>query len=102
MPDLAGGYDRAPMDAPRENAPADGLLARSPSAALVLGGIASVQFGAALAATLFDRAAPAGTALLRLAFGSLVLLAVWRPRLSRAHTRRARAGRGVRARRSAA
>jgi len=59
-----------------------GLLARSPSGALVIGGIASVQFGAAIAATLFDRVSPAGTALLRLAFGSLVLLAVWRPRIS--------------------
>jgi len=70
------------MEAPAENARSDGLLARSPSSALVLGGIASVQFGAALAATLFDRVGPAGTALLRLAFGSVVLLAVWRPRLS--------------------
>ncbi len=65
-----------------ENAASGGLLARSPSTALVIGGIASVQFGAALATTLFDRAGPAGTALLRLAFGTLVLLAVWRPRIS--------------------
>jgi inner membrane transporter RhtA len=66
----------------RENAASGGLLERSPSTALVIGGIASVQFGAALATTLFDRAGPAGTALLRLAFGSLVLLAVWRPRIA--------------------
>jgi inner membrane transporter RhtA len=59
-----------------------GLLARSPSTALVIGGIASVQFGSAIAATLFDRVGPGGTVLLRLAFGSLILLAVWRPRLS--------------------
>ena len=70
------------MEAAPENAASRGLLARSPSTALVIGGIASVQFGAALATTLFDRAGPAGTALLRLAFGSLVLLAVWRPRIS--------------------
>jgi len=70
------------MEAAPENAASGGLLARSPSTALVIGGIASVQFGAALATTLFDRAGPAGTALLRLAFGSLVLLAVWRPRVS--------------------
>ena len=56
----------------------------------MIGGIASVQFGAALAATLFDRVGPAGTALLRLAFGSLVLLAVWRPRLRGPHARGAR------------
>jgi inner membrane transporter RhtA len=69
------------MQASPENARADGLLARSPSGALVIGGIASVQFGAAIAATLFDTLGPGGTALLRLAFGSIVLLAVWRPRL---------------------
>jgi inner membrane transporter RhtA len=70
------------MDATRERARDGGLLARAPSGALVLGGIASVQFGAALATTLFDRVGPAGTAFLRLAFGSVVLLAVWRPRLA--------------------
>jgi inner membrane transporter RhtA len=70
------------MDASGENARSGGLLARSPSTALVVGGIASVQFGAAIAATLFDRVGPAGTALLRLTFGTVVLLAVWRPRLS--------------------
>ncbi|MGO9490276.1 MAG: EamA family transporter [Solirubrobacteraceae bacterium] len=58
-----------------------GPLERTPSGVLVVGAIASVQFGAALAATLFDRVGPAGTVLLRLAFGSVVLLAVWRPRL---------------------
>jgi inner membrane transporter RhtA len=58
-----------------------GLLARAPSGGLVLSAIASVQFGAAIAATLFDRIGPSGTVLLRLAFGTLILLAVWRPRL---------------------
>jgi inner membrane transporter RhtA len=66
----------------REDVHTPGLLARSPSTGLVIGGIASVQFGAAIAATLFDRVGPAGTVFLRLAFGSLILLAVWRPRLS--------------------
>ena len=47
----------------------------------MVGAIASVQFGAAIAVTLFDRVGPAGTVLLRLAFGSAMLLAVWRPRL---------------------
>jgi inner membrane transporter RhtA len=46
---------------------------------LVLIGIASVQFGSALATTLFDEAGPAGTVLLRTAFAALVLAAVWRP-----------------------
>lgn len=46
---------------------------------LVLTGIASVQFGSALATTLFDEAGPAGTVLLRTAFAAIVLAAIWRP-----------------------
>jgi inner membrane transporter RhtA len=60
-------------------APPSGLIARAPSGVLVVGAIASIQFGAALAATLFGRIGPGGTVALRLAFGSLVLIAVWRP-----------------------
>ncbi|HEX3737033.1 MAG TPA: EamA family transporter [Solirubrobacterales bacterium] len=44
--------------------------------AMVLGSIGSVQCGAALATTLFDRVGPAGAVLLRSGFGALVLLAV--------------------------
>jgi inner membrane transporter RhtA len=58
-----------------------GLLARTPSPVLVLGGIASVQFGSAIATTLFDRIGPDGAVLLRLVTASIVLLAVWRPRV---------------------
>jgi inner membrane transporter RhtA len=58
-----------------------GLLVRAPSGALVLGAIASVQFGAAFAATLFARVGPAGAVLLRLVAATIVLLAVWRPRV---------------------
>jgi inner membrane transporter RhtA len=58
-----------------------GLLARAPSAGLVVGAIASVQFGSALAATLFQRLGPGGAVLLRLAAAAIVLLALWRPRL---------------------
>lgn len=68
-------------------APSPGLLARAPSPALVLGGIASVQFGSALAATLFARIGPGGAVLLRLVSATIVLLIIWRPRL-RARTRR--------------
>ncbi len=46
---------------------------------LVLGAVASVQLGAALAVTLFDEAGPAGTVLLRLALAAVLLVAVWRP-----------------------
>lgn len=59
----------------------DGLLARAPSPALVLGAIASVQFGAAIAATLFAQIGPAGAVCLRLASATIVLLVVWRPRV---------------------
>lgn len=62
-------------------APAPGLLARAPSAGLVLGGIASVQFGSALASKLFGAVGPGGAGLLRLATASLVLSAIWRPRV---------------------
>ena len=47
--------------------------------ALVLTGIGSVQFGAALAATLFDELGPSGTTLLRLAFAAAILMVLWRP-----------------------
>jgi inner membrane transporter RhtA len=57
------------------------LLSRAPSSALVLSAIASVQFGSALAATLFSRVGPSGVVLLRLASATIILLAIWRPRL---------------------
>jgi inner membrane transporter RhtA len=54
---------------------------RLPSPVLVLGAIASVQLGSALAKLRFDRTGPIGMVLLRLAVGALVLVAVSRPRL---------------------
>jgi inner membrane transporter RhtA len=56
-------------------------LARAPSGALVLGAITSVQIGSAIATKLFGQVGPSGAVLLRLLFASIVLLAVWRPRL---------------------
>ena len=47
-------------------APRPGLLVRTPSPALVLGAITSVQFGSAIAATLFAQIGPGGAVLLRL------------------------------------
>ncbi len=58
-----------------------GLLSRAPSPALVVGAIASVQFGSALATTVFARVGPGGAVLLRLLAASAVLLLIWRPRL---------------------
>ena len=49
-------------------------------ALLALAGL-SVQFGAAFAVHLFDRLGPGGTGFLRLALASVVLLAIWRPRV---------------------
>jgi inner membrane transporter RhtA len=57
-----------------------GLLAPAPSPALVLGAIASVQFGSAIAATLFARIGPGGAVWLRLLFGTVILVPLWRPR----------------------
>ncbi len=59
---------------------------RVPPEVLVIAGAASVQFGAAFAKTLFDELGPGGTVFLRLAFAAIVLVAIWRPRLS-GHTR---------------
>lgn len=57
------------------------ILARVPSPGLVLGAIGSVQFGAALAATLFNRLGPAGAVTERLLSAAIVLMAIWRPRV---------------------
>ena len=45
----------------------------------MLGGVVSVQLGAAIATTLFDELGPTGTVLVRVLFAAIVLLAVWRP-----------------------
>ncbi|MDX6716272.1 MAG: inner rane transporter RhtA [Baekduia sp.] len=56
-------------------------LGRVPPIGLVLTGVTSIQFGAALAATMFDDLGPGGTSLLRLMFAALVLMVLWRPRV---------------------
>jgi inner membrane transporter RhtA len=58
---------------------------RVPAPLLVFGGIVSVQFGGALAATLVPEIGAGGSVLLRVAFAAVLLLAVARPRL-RGHT----------------
>jgi inner membrane transporter RhtA len=60
---------------------------RVPPTVLVLTGVASVQFGSALAKTLFDDTGPAGAAFVRVAFAAIILMAVWRP-LWTGHSRR--------------
>ena len=54
----------------------------APAPLLVLGAVASVQSGAAIAKDLFPDVGPGGTVLLRLASAALLLLAVSRPRLA--------------------
>jgi inner membrane transporter RhtA len=74
----------------RDGSPAQALArrraARAPAWMLVVAAGTSVQFGAALAATIFDELGPGGASLLRLGFAAVVLMALWRPPL-RALTR---------------
>jgi inner membrane transporter RhtA len=56
-------------------------LGRVPPMGLVLTGVTSIQFGAALAATLFDDLGAGGVSLLRLSFAALILVVLWRPRV---------------------
>jgi inner membrane transporter RhtA len=49
------------------------------SGGIVLAAIVSVQSGAALVTTLFDRLQPEGAVLLRTLFAAIIVLAVWRP-----------------------
>jgi inner membrane transporter RhtA len=48
---------------------------------LVVTAVASLQFGAGYAATLFDDLGAVGAAFLRLAVAAIVLMALWRPRI---------------------
>jgi inner membrane transporter RhtA len=59
-----------------------------PAPLLVLGGVVSVQFGGALAATLVPEIGAGGSVLLRIGMAALILSAVTRPQL-RGHDRRA-------------
>jgi inner membrane transporter RhtA len=75
----AGTSGRLPRRGPAELA--GRMLGSAPPTGLLLGGIVSVQFGAALAKGLFPLVGAAGTAGVRLAFAAVVLLVFWRPRL---------------------
>jgi inner membrane transporter RhtA len=57
------------------------MLAPVPPVPMVLTASLSVQFGAAIGATLFDTLGPGGASLLRQAFAAAILLALWRPRV---------------------
>ena len=75
--------ERTPAAAPPARGRGIAALDPVPPVALVLAGVTSIQFGAAIAATLFDDLGPAGTSVLRLGFAALVLAAIWRPQLRR-------------------
>jgi len=55
---------------------------RGVAVGLVVIAAVSPQIGAAFAVTLFGELGPAGTVFLRLAFATIVLWAIWRPRLT--------------------
>ena len=65
-------------------------VTRVPAPVMVLSAATSVQFGAALAATLFDDLGPAGTSALRVGLAAVFLLLAWRPRVRGVATARAR------------
>ncbi|MGH2965225.1 MAG: EamA family transporter [Solirubrobacterales bacterium] len=56
-----------------------GQAERATSIGLVIGAIASLQLGAAVATTLFDEVGPTGAVLLRTGFAAVILVAIWRP-----------------------
>jgi inner membrane transporter RhtA len=64
-----------------EDAAGGSFAAGIPPTVLVLGGIASVQVGSAIAKTLFDDIGPGGTAMLRIVLAAIVLVLLWRPSL---------------------
>jgi len=57
--------------------------ARLPAPLIVLASVLSVQFGQAFGKQMFAQAGPWGVAALRLAIAAVLLLLIWRPRLSR-------------------
>ncbi|MTD46485.1 EamA family transporter [Conexibacter sp. W3-3-2] len=61
------------------SAPHDSPFDRVPPVTLVLFAVSSIQFGAALAATVFDEIGPGGTSFLRLGLAALIMAVIWRP-----------------------
>jgi len=70
-----------------DGAPAQALARPVPPVVFVLGAATSIQFGAALAATIFDDIGPAGTSLLRIGIAAVILVTLLRPD-PRRHDRR--------------
>jgi inner membrane transporter RhtA len=72
---------QAPKQEPHDPE-SSGTLGRVSPLALVFGSIISVQFGAAISVTIFDEVGVAGSTLLRLAFASVFLFLLSRPKVS--------------------
>ena len=70
-----------PRDATSAREPAKRRSRGIPPTGLVLIGIGSVQFGAAIAKGLFDSLGPGGTVLFRISLAAVILIALWRPKL---------------------
>lgn len=79
-PGIKAGLPRQDA-APGAAARVSGALERMPAPALALGGVTSLQCGAALATRLFPAVGVVGVVTLRLAFAAIILGAWWRPRL---------------------
>jgi inner membrane transporter RhtA len=62
-----------------EDAAGRGFGGGVPPTVLVLIGIGSVQFGSAIARSLFDEVGPGGTVMMRIVFAAVVLAVLWRP-----------------------
>jgi inner membrane transporter RhtA len=70
-----------PRNATSAREPAKQRSRGIPPTGLVLIGIGSVQFGAAIAKGLFDSLGPGGTVLFRISLAAVILIALWRPKL---------------------
>lgn len=79
MPGPRGTVTLVPSPPASSSPSAPGRLDRIPAVWLVVGGIFSVQFGAAIAKDLFGLVPPTAMVWLRLATSALILLAVVRP-----------------------
>ncbi len=76
-----GAADRQPSAAADRQALTDRLFGRVPAPLLVIGGIISVQVGAAIAKGLFPILPPTGMVWLRLLTSAVILWVIGRPRL---------------------
>ena len=85
-PDTGAAGDASPASRTSGGGSGSGGSGHAAGVGMVIGSAMSLQFGSAVAATLFPRAGALGVVALRLLFSALIMLAVCRPRL-RGHSR---------------